>query len=279
MRRPGEDLAEITSRLTSDLPAAAPVPRFSSVTEEAGLGDFVTFRGERTSELPEDMGAGAAWGDFDNDGDDDLFLVGAGGGMSAPPESWAESALYENRGDGTFRRVTALPEVRLLGMAAAWGDVNGDGWQDLVVTGYDAIVLLRNHEGRFERDDGLNRPGYWGGAACGDFDKDRELDTLYVDQLAFSTASTASGSVHKAFAEVPIIGSASGHGSCCEASTGGFDDHHDEGDHEESGMHVLPLEVETSPPAESLAGGGEHASSLPESDPLALWCAAAATLT
>jgi Tfp pilus assembly protein PilF len=179
VRRPGEDLAEITSRLASDLPAAAPVPQFSNVTEESGLGDFVTFRGERTSQLPEDMGAGAAWGDFDNDGDDDLFLVGAGGAMSAPPENWADSALFENRGDGTFRRVTGFPEVRLLGMAAAWGDVDGDGWQDLVVTGYDAIVLLRNHEGRFERDDGLNRPGYWAGAAWGDFDNDRDLD-LYV---------------------------------------------------------------------------------------------------
>ena len=108
-RRPGEDMAEITSRLASDLPGGAPAPRFTDVTAEVGLDGFTAFAGARTSQLPEDMGAGLAWGDFDRDGDDDLFLVSAGGTMTAAPESWAPSELYENRGDGTFRRVSPFP--------------------------------------------------------------------------------------------------------------------------------------------------------------------------
>ncbi len=178
-RRPGENLAEITTRLASDLPAAAPLPRFTDVTAEAGLGAFTAFAGGRSSQLPEDMGAGLAWGDFDRDGDDDLFLVSGGGTMTAPPAGWAPSQLYENRGDGTFRRVEEFPETRLLGMSAAWADADGDGWLDLVVTGIDSVLLFWNREGRFERDDSLSLPGYWAGASWGDFDNDRDLD-LYV---------------------------------------------------------------------------------------------------
>ena len=102
---------------------------------------FVTFTGERSSQLPEDMGAGLAWGDFDNDGDDDLFLVGAGGGLALPAAERAPSALYENLGDGTFRQVGDLPEIRILGMGAAWGDVDGDGWLDLALSGYGSLLL------------------------------------------------------------------------------------------------------------------------------------------
>jgi tetratricopeptide (TPR) repeat protein len=172
-------MPEITARLSVDLPADAPMPRFTDVTEEAGLGSFQTFAGSRTSQLPEDMGAGAAWGDYDKDGDDDLFLVSVGGAMSAPPDTWAPCELYENRGDGTFRRVEDFPDTRILGMAAAWGDADGDGWLDLVVTGFDTIRLFRNRQGRLELDESLTRDGYWSGASWGDFDNDRDLD-LYV---------------------------------------------------------------------------------------------------
>ncbi len=188
-RRPGEHLDDITEKLARDLPADSPVPRFTDVTAAAGLGGFVTFNGPRSSQLPEDMGAGLAWGDFDNDGDDDLFLVSAGGGLALPVEERAASELYENLGDGRFRKDSAFPETRILGMAAAWGDADGDGWLDLAVTGYGSLLLFRNREGRLERDASLpaleSSPGggqvdhYWSGVGWGDFDNDRDLD-LYV---------------------------------------------------------------------------------------------------
>ncbi len=192
VRKPGEDLADITRSLARDLPSDAPYPEFSDVTQAAGLGDFRTFLGERSSQLPEDMGSGVAWGDFDNDGDDDLFLVAAGGTLTAAREAWAESMLFENRGDGTFSRVMDFPETRILGMGAAWGDVDGDGWLDLVVSGYNSLRLYRNRASkqpdfaagtearRLVRDESFaDLPGYWAGVSWADFDNDGDLD-LYV---------------------------------------------------------------------------------------------------
>jgi Flp pilus assembly protein TadD len=178
--QPGEANADITDSLGRKLPPNAPTPNLVDVTVDAGLADFVTFAGDRSSQLPEDMGPGAAWGDYDNDGDDDLFLVSAGGPLTAGPDRLAPSALFENLTNGRFRRVTGFPEPRVIGLAAAWGDADGDGWIDLVVTGYNVLLLYRNIHGRFERDPKFGpRNGFWSGAAWGDYDNDGDLD-LYV---------------------------------------------------------------------------------------------------
>jgi tetratricopeptide (TPR) repeat protein len=181
VRRPGEEIPEITRKLAKDLPAEAPWPRLVDVTAEAGLADFEAFRGSRTSQLPEDMGAGLAWGDYDGDGDDDLFAVSAGGSLDLPVEELVPSKLYENQGDGTFRPVEAFPDLRLRGMAAAWGDYDGDGRLDLAVSAYGRLLLLRNQgDGRFAPEEGLGEwDGYWAGVSWADFDGDRDLD-LYV---------------------------------------------------------------------------------------------------
>jgi hypothetical protein len=178
--QPGEANADITDSLGRSLPRNAPPPMLVDVTVEAGLADFVTFAGERSSQLPEDMGPGAAWGDYDNDGDDDLFLVSAGGALATPTERLAPSALYENLANGRFRRVSGFPEPRVIGLGVAWGDADGDGWIDLVVTGYNSLLLYRNKHGRFARDPTFGpRAGFWSGAAWGDYDNDGDLD-LYV---------------------------------------------------------------------------------------------------
>ena len=162
------------------LPAGAPEPRFTDVTKFSGLASFRQFQGPRTSQLPEDMGSGLAWGDFDNDGLDDLLVVSGGGALNLPDSQLASAVLYRNLGDGHFEKVKDFPEFRIRGMAAAWGDYNNDGWLDLVVTGYDTIILFRNDHGHLVRDKALPSPkGFWTGATWGDYNRDGYLD-LYV---------------------------------------------------------------------------------------------------
>lgn len=180
--RPDEANEDITSSLARNLPPEAPRPKFVDATKEAGLAEFRNFIGNRTSQLPEDMGPGLAWADFNNDGLDDLLLVSAGGSMELPDEQLAPCVLYQNLGQGKFRKVEVFPELRIRGMAAAWGDYDGDGYLDVVITGYNTLVLLHNEggTGKFTRDPRLpNLKGFWSGAAWGDYDNDRRLD-LYV---------------------------------------------------------------------------------------------------
>ncbi len=178
--KPGEANSDITDSLARDLPRDAPKPVFTDVTKDAGLGGFVTFAGARGSELPEDMGAGVAWGDVDNDGDDDLFAVSAGGPLSAPEPQLAPSVLYMNDGTGHFSPSPQFPETRIHGMAAAWGDYDADGWVDLIVTGYNTLRLYHNNRGTLVRDARFPEPkGFWSGVSWGDYDNDGRLD-LYV---------------------------------------------------------------------------------------------------
>lgn len=187
--RPGEDVQGLTARLARDLPEDYPRVRFVDVSEEAGVV-FQHFYGRRSTQLPEDMGSGAAWGDYDNDGWPDLFVVNIVGPLtmsdSERAESPATAALYHNDGDGSFTDVSVLAGVahRAMGMAAAWGDYDGDGWIDLFVSAYGENTLYRN-DGDGTLTDvsdvaGVRGPtGFWAGVAWADYDRDGDLD-LYV---------------------------------------------------------------------------------------------------
>ena len=189
--RPGEEASEITSNLARGIPGEAPQIRFSDVTRAAGLDSFRTFSGSRTSQVPEDMGAGAAWGDYDNDGDDDLFLVSAGGPLDSSEDELQPCELYVNLGDGRFRKSTGFPDTRIHGMAAAWGDYDNDGFLDLALSGYNELTLFHNEEapvGRKLARKSLVRDmkGFWAGLVWGDFDNDRDLDLYVCGYLRYS---------------------------------------------------------------------------------------------
>jgi enediyne biosynthesis protein E4 len=170
-------------------PEDYPRVRFTDVTEHAGI-HFQHFRGVRSTQLPEDMGSGAAWGDYDGDGFADLYVVDVAGPLTASADEIAHSPggnrLYHNNGNGTFTDVTERAGVGFkgIGMAAAWADYDNDGHLDLVVTSYDRIVLYRNNgDGTFTdatAQAGLDKfRGFWAGAAWGDYDRDGNVD-LYV---------------------------------------------------------------------------------------------------
>ncbi|MFQ5550585.1 MAG: FG-GAP repeat domain-containing protein, partial [Gemmatimonadales bacterium] len=172
--RPGEAIEGITRELARSLPPDYPRVEFTDVTAAAGI-TYVHFQGERTVQLPEDMGSGAAWGDYDNDGWLDLFVTNQSGPLTSA-ESQVASAparceLYHNEGDGRFTETAAATGVdcRGFGMGAAWGDYDNDGWLDLFVTFYGENRFYRNNgDGTFTdytEATGLGGvAGFWTGA-------------------------------------------------------------------------------------------------------------------
>jgi hypothetical protein len=162
---------------------------FTDQAEAAGVR-FVHFSGKRSSQLPEDMGSGLAWGDYDGDGDPDLFAVNESGPLTLTPaeveRSPAHAHLFHNDGNGAFTDVTdsAGLAVRGWGMGAAWGDYDGDGTLDLFVARYGTNLLFHNdgtgHFTDVSRGTGVDRDeGFWTGVSWADYDRDGDLD-LYV---------------------------------------------------------------------------------------------------
>lgn len=170
--------------------AAADNPVFNLATD-AGID--VSLSGSWSTE----MGGGAAWIDFDNDDDPDLFVP--------TPALDQASYLYRNDG-GSFVEIAQEAGVELLGHActgAAVGDINNDGWDDIYVTcgtwnpdpSYPNAevnaLFLNNKDGTFTditvsaglivdfdaTRSGIQDPSY--AAAFGDIDGDGDLD-LYV---------------------------------------------------------------------------------------------------
>lgn len=132
----------------------------------------------------EDLGSvGTALGDYDNDGDIDLFVA-----------SYGPDVLWENQGDGTFRN--AAPGTPLAGdhhsVAAAWGDFDGDGWLDLYVDTFLSDeaeardYLFRNVEGAFEEvlPDAMADVGASHGVSWADYDGDGDLDLSLANNHA-----------------------------------------------------------------------------------------------
>lgn len=186
--QPGEDREGITSELARNLPANYPRVTFTDVTRQTGI-EFHHFSGKRSSQLPEDMGSGAAWGDYDNDGWADLVVANEVGPLtiadSERRQSPARARLYHND-HGTFSDVTdkAGIDFRGWGMGAAWGDYDNDGNIDLVLTAYGRNVLYHNNGNGTFTDRGLVSrvgvpEGFWTGASWGDYNRDGFLD-LYV---------------------------------------------------------------------------------------------------
>jgi hypothetical protein len=186
---PGEKMEGLTETLSRALPEEYPRVKFINVSAEAGI-KFRHFHGKRSTQLPEDMGSGAAWGDYDRDGWIDLYVVNEAGPLTMSSEeikkSPAHNVLYRNQGDGSFKDVTARAGVgyRGCGQAAAWGDYNNDGFLDLIVTNYGRNILYRNRgDGTFEEASesagiGIQK-GFWAGASWGDYNRDGNLD-LYI---------------------------------------------------------------------------------------------------
>ena len=147
--------------------------------------------------LPETVGAGCAFLDFDNDGWMDIYLVNSGPCDFYQPPRPLRNALYRNNRDGTFTDVTAKAGVAgtAYGMGVAVGDYDGDGLPDMYVTQYPNSILYHNNgDGTFTdvtAKAGVGAPGWATSAVWFDYDNDGRLD-LFVCRFAdFSKAKNA----------------------------------------------------------------------------------------
>ncbi len=172
----------------------APVVAFSDVTAASGL-DFRHFNGAYGDKLlPETMGSGAAFFDYDGDGDQDLFFVNSTRWPWAPSqEAGMGLALYENDGKGAFTDVTRKVglDVHLYGMGVAAADYDGDGRVDLFISAVGENRLFRNVGGSFK--DVTARAAVAGGAtewstgaAFFDYDGDGDLDLFVCNYVRWS---------------------------------------------------------------------------------------------
>ncbi len=167
-----------------------PAVRFTDITEAAGI-DFVHVNGAYGERLmPETIGSGTAFFDYDNDGDQDLFLVNFRNWPDHPGDSIPTQALYRNDGSGRFEDVSVAAglAVETYGMGVATGDYDGDGWQDLFLSSLKKNHLFRNEQGHFrEVTDAAGvggRDDLWStGAAFLDYDRDGDLDLFVLNYV------------------------------------------------------------------------------------------------
>lgn len=172
--------------------AASPGFRFADVTSQAGIQfqhNSGAFGGKF---LPETLGSGCAFLDYDRDGWQDILLIN-GADWPGHKKTRTTLRLYHNNGNGTFTDVTSRSglDVELYGMGVAVGDYNNDGFPDILVTCVGQNHLFRNTgKGTFVDVTGASglgrREGFSTSALWFDYDRDGLLDLFVCNYVKWS---------------------------------------------------------------------------------------------
>jgi enediyne biosynthesis protein E4 len=171
---------------------SAPGFRFTDVTTPAGIQfqhNSGAFGGKF---LPETLGSGCAFLDYDRDGWQDILLIN-GADWPGHKKTRSTLRLYHNNGNGTFMDVTTRAglDVELYGMGVAVGDYNNDGFPDILITSVGQNRLFRNTgKGTFvdvTNASGLGkREGFSTSALWFDYDRDGLLDLFVCNYVKWS---------------------------------------------------------------------------------------------
>jgi len=172
--------------------SSASTVTFRDITQRAGIHFVHNNAAFGKKYLPETMGPGVAFIDYDNDGWPDIFIVN---GMDWPGHASKHSTpkLYHNNHDGTFTDVThkAGLDVEMFGMGVAVGDYDNDGYDDLFVTALGQNRLFHNN-GNGTFTDVTQKAGLLGpkefstSAAWVDYDRDGKLDLVVANYVQWS---------------------------------------------------------------------------------------------
>jgi len=172
--------------------AVSPGFRFTDVTSSAGIHfqhNSGSFGGKF---LPETLGSGCAFLDYDRDGWPDILLIN-GADWPGHKKNRSTLRLYHNNGNGTFTDVTVRAglDVEMYGMGVAVGDYNNDGFPDILITCVGQNRLFRNTgKGTFvdvTNGSGLGkREGFSTSALWFDYDRDGLLDLFVCNYVKWS---------------------------------------------------------------------------------------------
>ncbi len=175
----------------ADFPRAAQGSniRFTNVAAAVGLDSFLNIAGTKSKDfIVGSTGNGAAFLDYDRDGDLDILLVNGSTLAMMPKGGHPLVALYRNDGD-RFADVTTATGLnkRGWGTGVCVADFDNDGWDDVYVTAFGPNMLWRNVGGRTFTPTSQARDSRWStGCAFGDYDRDGDVDLFVANFVKFS---------------------------------------------------------------------------------------------